>query len=256
MAARKPAIARPGQPTDVYRFEPSARRVRGSWFGRTVVDSTGALLVWPPGLPVPFYAFPVGDVNDELLTPAMSSVCRRPDVRQWFDVVVGDRRAPAVAFAPDVEGLDDRIAFEWFRRTQPGEELPGAEHWFEEDTEVFVHPRDPYSRVDALPSSRHVTVAIGGSVVADTHAPVLLFETGLPVRYYIPANDVDFAQLEESELHTACPYKGVARYWSFTGTPRVENVAWSYPEPIVAVAAIAGHVAFYGEATDITVDPA
>jgi uncharacterized protein (DUF427 family) len=256
MAARKSAITRPDQPTDVYRFEPSARRVRGRWFDTTVVDSTGALLVWPPGRPVPFYAFPVDDVNTELLSPATGSEDRRADVRQWFDVVVGDRRAPSVAFALDVDGLDDRIAFEWFRRSELDGGQPGVEHWFEEEVEVFVHPRDPYSRVDALPSSRHVTVAIGGCVVADTHAPVLLFETGLPVRYYIPPADVDFAQLEESDLHTACPYKGVARYRSFTGPPRVENVAWSYPEPIAAAAEIAGHVAFYGEATEITVDPA
>ncbi|MBP2214346.1 DUF427 domain-containing protein [Rhodococcus ruber] len=97
-------------------------------------------------------------------------------------------------------------------------------------------------------------VSIAGAVVAETRKPVLLFETRLPVRYYLPSADVDFSVLEETDLHTECPYKGTARYWSFTGPPGAENLAWSYPNPLPAVAPIAGHVAFYDEKVDLVVD--
>ncbi|WP_206025799.1 DUF427 domain-containing protein [Rhodococcus sp. 14C212] len=261
---RRSATRRRPPPSDGYLYEPSERRVRGMWAGHTVVDTVHALLVWPPGRPVPFYLFPRDDVRTDLLAPAPAPGDRN-DVARWFDLTDGETRAPAAAFVLDVAGLEEYIGFEWFGHRGPGIEHPGGpgiehpggpgiEHWYEEDTEIFVHPRDPYSRVDALPSSRHVQVSIGGTVVADTRHPVLLFETRLPVRYYIPPADVDFSVLEETELHTSCPYKGTARYWSFTGSPRAENVAWSYPDPLPAVAPIAGHVAFYNEAVDLVVD--
>lgn len=102
------------------------------------------------------------------------------------------------------------------------------------------------------PSSRHVQVAVDGVVVADTRRPVLVFETRLPVRYYIPPEDVDLSRLVRSVLRTRCPYKGEARYWSVRGGP--DNVVWTYPDPIPAAAAIRNHVAFYNEVVDITVD--
>jgi uncharacterized protein (DUF427 family) len=84
--------------------------------------------------------------------------------------------------------------------------------WYEEEEQVFVHPKDPYHRVDVLDSSRHVRVTVGGEVVAETDRPAVLFETGLPPRYYIPPEDVREDVLEESEKTTQCPYKGVASY--------------------------------------------
>ena len=246
--ARRSATRRRPPPSDGYLYEPSERRVRGTWAGHTVVDTIRALLVWPPGHPVPFYLFPRDDVRTDLLAPAPAPGDRN-DVARWFDLTDDENRAPAAAFVLDVAGLEEYIGFEWF-----GRRGAGIENWYEEDTEIFVHPRDPHHRVDALPSSRHVQVSIAGTVVAETRNPVLLFETHLPVRYYIPPADVDFSVLEETELHTSCPYKGTARYWSFTGTPRAENVAWSYPDPLPAVAPIAGHVAFYNEAVDLVVD--
>ena len=141
------------------------------------------------------------------------------------------------------------MAFDWFGRTRPG-----VEHWYEEDEEIFVHPRDPYKRVDPLPSSRHIQVSVNSIVVADTHRPVLLYETRLPVRYYIPPQDVDFSRLTATDLRTRCPYKGIARYWSLRGDQRAENIVWSYPDPIAAAVQIKEHIAFYNEVVDITVD--
>ncbi|WP_040784485.1 DUF427 domain-containing protein [Rhodococcus ruber] len=254
--ARRSAVRRRPPPSDGYLYEPSERRIRGTWAGHTVIDTVRALLVWPPGHPVPFYLFPRDDVRTDLLSPALVPGDRN-DVGQWFDLTDGETRSPAAAFGLDVAGLEEYVGFEWFGHQRPGIQHPGGpgiQHWYEEDTEIFVHPRDPYHRVDALPSSRHVQVSVAGTIVADTRTPVLLFETRLPVRYYLPPADVDFSVLEETDLHTSCPYKGTARYWTFTGSPRVENVAWAYPDPIPAVAPIAGHVAFYNEKVDLVVD--
>ena len=86
--------------------------------------------------------------------------------------------------------------------------------WFEEDEQVFTHPRDPYTRVDILPSSRHVRIEVDGVTIAETAKPTLLFETGLPVRYYLPKTHVRMDLLTPTESASHCPYKGEAEYWS------------------------------------------
>jgi uncharacterized protein (DUF427 family) len=137
------------------------------------------------------------------------------------------------------------VRFEWDRLT-----------WFEEDEPIYGHPRNPYVRVDALRSHRHVSVALDGVVLADTHSPILLFETGLPTRYYIDMADVAFEHLEPSNTQSLCPYKGVTSgYWSVSVGDAVHpDLAWTYHYPLQAVAPIAGMVAFYNEKLDITVD--
>ena len=130
--------------------------------------------------------------------------------------------------------------------------------WFEEDEPIFGHPRNPYARVDALRSHRHVTVALNGVKLAETHCPVLLFETGLPTRYYIDRTDVAFQHLEPSNTQTLCPYKGVTSgYWSVLAADALgADLAWTYETPLPAVAPIANMVAFYNEKVDIAVDGA
>lgn len=142
-------------------------------------------------------------------------------------------------------------------------ELPGhvklewstLDRWYEEDVEVFVHPRDPYRRVDALPSSRHVVVRVAGVVVAETTRPVILYETGLPPRYYLPAEDVRLDLLVPSDTTSACPYKGVARYWSLM-VDGVEHpdLVWGYDDPLPESAPVEGLMCFYNERVDLEVD--
>jgi uncharacterized protein (DUF427 family) len=227
-------------------WEPSARWVRGTVGGVTVVDSRHPVLVWQQRPPIPFYVFPRPEVRADLLTPATGPpVVRQPGAARWFDLDVAGTRVPGVAWEYDAGDLAGHLGFD-FRR---------IEHWYEEDEEIFVHPRDPHARVDALASSRHVQVRIGGEVVADSHRPVVLFETGLPARYYLPAEDVDLTRFARTDAHTRCPYKGEASYWSYTGTADVpENVLWFYPEPLAAVAAIQDRLCFYNEFVDIVVD--
>jgi len=127
--------------------------------------------------------------------------------------------------------------------------------WFEEDEEVFVHPRDPYHRVDVLASSRHIRVSINGEIVAETDRPKVLFETGLPPRYYIPPEDVREDVLLPSDTQTQCPYKGTASYHSVeAGGDRVDDLVWHYPAPIPAAEGIRGHLCFFNEKVDLEVD--
>jgi uncharacterized protein (DUF427 family) len=127
--------------------------------------------------------------------------------------------------------------------------------WYEEDEEVFVHPRDPYHRVDILQSSRHLRVRVNGVLVAETERPKVLFETGLPPRYYIPKEDVRQDVLLKSEKRTRCPYKGVASYWSVeAGAERFDDLVWYYPDPIPEAAKIEGLLAFFNEKVDLEVN--
>jgi len=143
---------------------------------------------------------------------------------------------------------DTHVLFDW----------DALDAWFEEDEQIHVHPRNPYARVDAVRSSRTVRVELDGVLLAESSAPVLLFETGLPTRYYLDRTAVDFSHLEPSDTVTACPYKGrTTGYWSArTPTGLHADIAWVYDFPLTAVAPIAGLIAFYNEHVDLTVDGA
>ncbi|MGA7269853.1 MAG: DUF427 domain-containing protein [Acidimicrobiia bacterium] len=230
------------------KVERSQRRVRVMVAGRMVADSSHPLRVWEVPY-YPTYYFPAGDVESDYLE-ATDQTRHSPRLGDatFYDVVVdGDHRSEAAYTYDDarVDALADHFAFKW----------QAMDHWFEEDEEVFVHPRDPYTRIDILHSTRHVTVEVGGVTVADTRGAAFLFETGLPVRYYIPKTDVRFDLLIPTDKKTSCPYKGDARYWSVTvGDEVYDDIVWSYDYPVPESQKIAGMVAFYNEKVDIHVD--
>jgi uncharacterized protein (DUF427 family) len=236
------------------RTEPIDKWVRAYLDDVTVVDSRRPLLFWEERFPVPAYAFPRSDVRLDLLTEAPVDPPREPSfflphgpVSQWYDVTVGQRTAPHAAWVRDTPELEGLLVLSW----QPGV-LDG---WLEEDEPVAGHPRDPHKRVEAIASSRHVVVERNGVRLADTRRPVLLFETGLPTRYYVPREDVNDAALEPTSNRSLCPYKGVAdQYWSVLGQPDAKDLCWSYSAPLPAVGKVAGRLAFYNELVDITVD--
>jgi uncharacterized protein (DUF427 family) len=204
------------------------------------------MLLREPGH-VPLYCFPREDVRMDLLVPAAPAT-REPDGDEavHWSVVAGDRTAENAAWSypsppPGGASLAGYVAFEWSK----------MDAWFEEDDEVYVHARDPYKRVDVLHSSRHVSVVVAGEVVADTGRPRLLFETGLPTRYYIPKPDVRMDLLVPSAAETRCPYKGVASYYSVrVGGRLVEDIAWYYRHPIPECARIENLVCFFNERVD------
>jgi uncharacterized protein (DUF427 family) len=212
------AALHPSPPFDELTYYPTSRWIRGTRGGDTIVDSRRALLVWEPGKKTPVYAFPGEDVR------------RAPEemVRGFDD--------------PDLAGY---VAVAW----------DALEHWYEEDEEVFVHPRDPFVRVDTLKSSRHVRVERDGQLLAESDAPILLFETGLPTRYYLREADVDGSLLKSSELETGCPYKGVASYRDvMLGGRRHPNLFWYYEHPFREAAEVKGRLAPYNERLDVFVD--
>ena len=236
----------------VIRTEASDKWVRGRLGGRVVVETREPLLVWQGHFP-PVYAFRREEVGDDVLVPCeaptydgFSFFGPQVPVAQWYDVDSGGEVLPCAAWTLDDEALRDRVVLTW---------EPGLLEWTEEDEVVTGHPRDPHKRVEALPSSRHVEVAVGGVNVASSDRPVLLFETDLPTRYYLPREDVRLDLMDPTDNTSVCPYKGRADgYWTWPGPPSIPNVAWSYSSPAPAVGAVQGRVAFYNELVDITVD--
>jgi uncharacterized protein (DUF427 family) len=229
-------------------FEPCPRWVRVRFGGRFLADSRRVMLLREPGQ-VPVYYFPREDVCRDLLVPtAHTTRSGGKGEAVYWTVAVDGRAAENAAWSypdPAAEGLPlaGYVAFDW----------PKMDAWFEEDDEVYVHARDPYKRVDVLHSSRHVRVVVAGEVVADTRRPRLLFETGLPTRYYLPRPDVRMDLLVSSATETRCPYKGIASYYSLrVGGTLVEDIAWSYRFPIPECAKIENLVCFFNERVEAT----
>jgi uncharacterized protein (DUF427 family) len=165
-----------------------------------------------------------------------------------FTVKGGDREVEDAAWHyPDspLEELRGLIRFDW----------DAMDAWFEEDEEVYVHPHDPYKRIDILHSSRHIEVEVNGVKIAETRSPTLLFETGLPTRYYMPKVDVRMDLLTPTDATSGCAYKGFANYWSVqAGGETLADLAWWYRTPLPEAVKIAGLVAFYNEKVDLVVD--
>lgn len=224
------------------------RRLRIRFGGRTIVDTVGARLLHESNLlPVPYV--PLADVDPEVLerTDHTTHCPFKGDASYW-SVRVGDRVAENAAWAYEdqagrsedyVGGIDGYAAFYLDRMDQV----------LEEDEEVHGHLRDPYHRVDARRSSRHVTVRVGDRVVAETDAPMVVYETGLPPRFYVPEADIT-ADLVDSDTTTVCAYKGVAAYRSLPDGPA--DVAFSYPDPLREGQGLQGHWCFLGD--DVTTD--
>jgi uncharacterized protein (DUF427 family) len=245
---------------DDLRYEPTAKRIRALVDGEPVADTTGAMVVWEPHRVVPTYAVPLADVRGELLPAPAVDVPRRPErLRAGLPAVL----TPSTAFAAHTtagEPLTLRTAAgervgAAFRPADP--DLAGfvlldfaAFDWLEEDDAIVSHPRDPFHRVDIRHGSRHVRVERDGEVLAESSRPVLVFETSLPMRSYLPPGDVRLDLLAPSPTRTACAYKGVASYLERGG----RDLAWTYEAPLPDVHELAGLVCFFDERVDVTVD--
>jgi uncharacterized protein (DUF427 family) len=230
------------------RVEDGQKRIRVYLGGEVVADSRRTKLVWEkPYYPV--YYFPEADVRSDLLVDT-GETHRSPSrgTATISTVKAGGAEAPDAARvwrAANIEGIADHVSFVW----------NAMDAWFEEDEEVFVHARDPYTRVDILQSSRHIEVEVDGVKVADSHQPRLLFETGLPVRYYLPKTDVRLDLLTPTETRTDCPYKGTASYWSVDAAGTIHrDIVWGYQAPTLESIQISGYLSFYNEKVDIYVD--
>lgn len=227
--------------------EPSGKRVRAFLRGHLVADTTSPTLVWEvPHYPA--YYLPVADLHAKLEPTGETRRSPSRGDATVYDVVVNGTTAAGAAVRyldSPLPELRDLVRIEW----------SAMDEWFEEDEPVYVHPRDPYSRVDILASSRHVRVEVDGVTVADSRAPRILFETGLPPRYYLPLTDVRMDLLTPSDTTTSCPYKGTAGYWNVRiGDVEHKDLVWGYRTPVPESQKIAGLACFYNEKVDIYLD--
>ncbi len=229
-----------------FRWEDSQRRVRVIFAGLTVADSKQVKRLIEYGR-LPVYYFPLEDVRQDALEATDHSThSPLKGEASYRTIRVGDRLVHNAAWSypdplhggPQVKGY---VAFYWHL----------MDAWYEEDEQVYGHARDPYKRVDILPSSRHVRVVLGGQTIADTHHPRLLLETGGPTRYYLPEQDVRLECLRATETTTRCPYKGQASYWSVRiGAKDFKDIVWSYRDPLPACSPIDGLLCFFNERVD------
>jgi uncharacterized protein (DUF427 family) len=249
---------------DTLRYEPTAKRVRAAVGGEPVADTCDARLIWEPRRVVPTYAVPITALTaqlvpagaesgaDENVGARLPAISSRPILDPTvpfsahscagtaFDVIAGQERRAAAAFRPDDPDLGGYVIHDF-----------AAFEWLDEDEPVVSHPHDPFSRIEVLRSSRHVRVELDGRLLAESSRPMLLFETLLPVRFYLPREDVA-VPLESSETSTYCAYKGRASYFSVPDGPR--DVAWTYREPLHDAEPVRDRVCFFDEHLDVIVD--
>jgi uncharacterized protein (DUF427 family) len=237
--------------TQINHTEPAPRRVRATLSREQIFDSTRARYVWEWAR-YPQYYIPIEDVDERFLIDEDHEQRLRQGTARRHGLRAGglDRPGAVRVFGDDaIDGVAGTARFEW----------DALDAWYEEDEQVFVHPRNPYARVDALRSHRHVRASLEGIPLAESTTPVLVFETGLPTRYYFDRTDVNFGHLVRTGTQTACPYKGVtSEYWSVRIGEQVrdghKDLAWTYDFPTRQLLPIAGLVAFYNERIDVDVD--
>jgi uncharacterized protein (DUF427 family) len=244
------------------RYQPTEKRVRAALAGYSVADSTRTVLVWEPRRILPSYAFPDEDLRLRLAPPSVEPPADDPAVAPvlhgahpfWihssdgeaFDIGVAETTKPAAAFRPADPDLNGYVVLDFH----------AFDHWYEEDEPIVGHPRDPFHRVDTRLSSRHVQIEADGVLIADTKRAQLVFETSLPVRFYIPREDIK-VELKPSDKVTHCAYKGRATYWSFEAGGRpYANLAWTYKQPLSGADALTDLICFFDEKLDVTVDDA
>ena len=250
------------------RYEPTAKRIRAELNGTTVVDSDRAVLVWEPRRVVPTYAVPAEDIAAELSPEPPGSVQADGDVGFALPDVttmpVLDPRIPFSVHSAEGEPVAIRIdGARYALGFRPGDDelssyvvldFDGFDRWLEEDDEIVGHPHDPFQRIDVRRTSRHIRVMLGDTLLADTRRAKMLFETLLPVRYYLPPGDV-VAELQPSATTSYCAYKGEAAYRSaVTAGGVLHDIAWRYDEPLVDASEVRGLVAFFDERLDLIVD--
>jgi uncharacterized protein (DUF427 family) len=244
-----PPGAGPGRTAGRVRVEPGAKRVRALVSGHVVVDSTRPAYVWEVPY-FPAYYLPRTDVAARLEPSGRHEHSPSRGDATYFDVHVGDRVVKDAAWTyPEspIEALRDLVRFDW----------EAMDECLEEDEPVYVHPRSPYTRVDVLASSRRVRIVVDGVSVAASDQPRILFETGLPARYYLPLGHVRTDLLAPSTAVTRCPYKGTATYWNLVVNGHLyEDAVWIYRSPLPESAKIAGLACFYNERVDLYVDEA
>ena len=240
----------PPKPGTALYIEPSPKRVRVVVGDETIADSRRVVMVHESGHQ-PIYYFPPEDVRADVLEQSdRKTTCPKKGEASYHTIRAGSNVVEDGAWyypdpIPGAEPLRGLIAFYWNR----------VDAWFEEDEQIFVHPRDPYVRVDVLSTDRHIRISLDGELLAETTRALALFETNLPTRWYIPREDVR-VELTDSDTVTHCPYKGAASYHSvvLSNGEVAKDLVWCYREPLAEVGRIAGALCFFNEKVDVELD--
>ena len=231
-------------------FEPDGRRLRAFVGDTVVLDSARAHLLHETGIPPVAYV-PLEDFDEALLARTESSThCPfKGDASYWTLQVGDDVREDAVwAYEQPLEQAAWLRGFAALAHAR-------ADRWMVEDEPQPGRLRDPYHRVDVHQSSRRVRVSVGDDVIAESARPVLLFETSVSVRAYIPRNDMVSGHLAPSPTTSHCPYKGDATHWHVhAGGQEFPDAAWSYELPTAEAMKIAGHVCIAAEGITVELD--
>ena len=241
------------------RIEPTVKRVRAKLGDQTVLDSRRALLVWEPNRVVPTYAVPIDDIQGAVADapPIPARTAEYPgsmwDPRVPFSVrltpgtsvvISAGTGAAADGFVAEDPDLDGYVILDF----------PGFTTWLEDNDEIISHPHDPYARIDVRQTDLHLVYTRDGATIVDTQRAKALYETYLPVRYYVPRDDV-VVPLETSSTVTFCSYKGRATYYSAVVAEKtVPDLAWSYHDPLVDALAVKDCLAFFDEKLDVSID--
>jgi len=234
--------------TGPHKILPTTRRVRVIFNGFFVVDTTSARHVWEHPYYPQFY-IPLSSIDPAFLDDTTSQIHPDAPVRTEHEAFrhtlsVGDKDCDKlISFhGGDLDGYV-KIDFE------------AMDAWFEEDIQIYGHPKNPFTRIDILPSSRRVRVEIEGVTVAESSKCSFLYETGLRTRYYMPKTDVKLNYLTPSATTTKCPYKGEAQYYNVVIKGKEhKDLVWWYQYPTTESAAIAGLACFYNEKVDVFVE--
>ena len=238
-------------PEHVMYLEPVPKRIRGTLSGETIVDTRRGTMLHETGEFIVWY-LPLEDVRADVLEPSdRHDSDPYKGAATYYHLRVGNRfEADAAWSFPSMDAtgglsLAGLVAFDFDR-------LDG---WFEEDEEIFGHPRDPYHRFDCRRTSEHVEIRLGGVIIAETRRAIKLFETSIPPRYYVPLDDVKAGTLSPSETRTFCPYKGEAAYYDTrAGDTVLQDGAWTLPNPLGEAVAVGNHVSFWGNGTEVIAD--
>jgi uncharacterized protein (DUF427 family) len=236
-------------------------RLRAFVDGDPALDTQHGVLVWEPRRIVPVYAVPEDDLllsveptdpppeppDLDLLPPMLGPDSFEPHSTPGtiVDLVTGSRRLSRAGFRPDDGDLAGLVVLDFI----------AFDRWLAEDEELVGHAHDPFKRIDVLSCHRRVEVSLDGTVLASTDNALTLLETHLPIRYYIPPEDVASSLLSPSDTRSTCAYKGIATYVSTSdGRPEGRDIGWTYGRPLDDALRVRDRVAFWNERTDIRVD--
>ena len=250
-----------GQAVPQLGYERVPMRLRAFVDGELALDTQRGVLVWEPRRIVPMYAVPERDLlvrveptnpppeppDLDALPPILGPDSFEPHTTPGttVDLVTGTRRVERAGFRPDDRDLAGLVVLDFV----------ALDGWLAEDEELVGHPHDPFKRIDVLSCHRRIEVSLDGNVLASSDNVLSLFETHLPVRYYIPPEDVASSLLNPSETRSTCAYKGHAAYFSTAdGRPEGRDIGWNYRRPMSDALRVQDHVAFWNERADIRVD--